>query len=100
LNTVIISPSAEADLQEIGEFIRDDNPERAISFTLEIFAQFDVVAERPKSFPARNDIMRGLRSCLYGKYLILFVENPDHVRIVRVVHGSRHLNRFTLDAPS
>ena len=97
MKSIIVSPSAEADLLEIGEFIKDDNPDRSVSFTLEIFSRFDVIAERPKSFPARDDIMRGLRSCLHGKYLILFVDNKDHVRIVRVVHGSRHLNRLTLD---
>jgi toxin ParE1/3/4 len=100
LKLIIVSPSAEADLLEIGEFIKDDNPDRAVSFTLEIFARFEIVAERPKSFPARNEIMAGLRLCLHGKYLILFVENKDHVRIVRVVHGSRHLNRLTLDSPT
>jgi toxin ParE1/3/4 len=90
---------AEADLQEIGEFISDDNPARAISFTIEIFNRFDTVAERPLSFPARNDILPGLRSCIHGKYLILFVNNDDHVRIVRIVHGSRHLNLINLDMP-
>jgi toxin ParE1/3/4 len=98
LKLIIVSPSAEADMLEIGEFIKDDNPDRAV--ILEIFARFEIVAERPKSFPARNEIMAGLRLCLHGKYLILFVENKDHVRIVRVVHGSRHLNRLTLDSPT
>lgn len=99
MKATIVSPAAEADLQEIAEFIKDDNPDRAISFILELFKKFDTISERPKSFPARNDTKRGLRSCLHGKYLILFMEYGDHVRIVRVIHGSRHLRRLALDLP-
>jgi toxin ParE1/3/4 len=91
LKSVIVSPSAETDLSEIAHFIRDDNPERALSFVNEIFDRFYVIAERPESFPAKDGFFVGLRSCLHKKYLILFVDNHDHVRIVRVVHGSRNL---------
>ncbi|MEP7350014.1 MAG: type II toxin-antitoxin system RelE/ParE family toxin [Sphingorhabdus sp.] len=97
---IIVSPSAETDLIEISQFIRYDNPARAISFIEEIFARFALIAERPKSFPAKDDVFSGLRSCLHGKYLILFVEYETHVRIVRIVHGSRHLGRLFLDGQS
>jgi len=84
-------------LDEIARLIHADNPSRAISFVKEISGRFVPIAERPRSFPARNELLEGLRSALHGKYLILFIENDSHIRIVRVVHGSRNLARLLMD---
>ena len=83
---LVILPAARMDLIEIGDFIALDNPERAASFVAEI-----EVAERPGSFPARDELHKGLRSARHGRYLIFFVEAGDDVRIVRVLHGARDL---------
>jgi toxin ParE1/3/4 len=91
LKQVIVAPRAEADLTEIADYISLDNASRAESFVREIFNRFATIAERPKSFPARDELMSGLRSCLHGQYLVFFIEYDTHVRIVRVAHGSRNL---------
>ena len=46
------------------------------------------VAERPGSFPARDELHKGLRS---ARHLIFFVEAGDEVRVVRVLHSARDL---------
>ena len=51
-------------------------------------------AERPGSFPARDELRKGLRSARHGRYLIFFLETSDEVQIVRVLHGARDLTRF------
>jgi len=91
---LIILPAARADLVEIGDFIAVDNPPRALSFVMEIEAKMIAAAERPKSFPARDDLHEGLRSARHGRYLIFFIEVDDEVRIVRVLHGARDLPRM------
>ena len=88
---LVILPAARMDLIEIGDFIALDNPERAASFVAEIEARMIEVAERPGSFPARDDLHRGLRSARHGRYLIFFVEAGDEVRVVRVLHSARDL---------
>lgn len=88
---LVILPAARMDLIEIGDFIALDNPERAASFVAEIEARMIEVAERPGSFPARDELHQGLRSARHGRYLIFFVEARDEVRIVRVLHGARDL---------
>ena len=50
-----ISGEAQRDLVAIGQHIAQDNPARALSFIDEITAKFRHVAERPLSFPARED---------------------------------------------
>lgn len=88
---LVILPAARADLIEIGDFIAQDNPDRALSFVAEIEARLRQVADRPESFPARDDVRAGLRSARHGRYLIFFLDMGEEVRIVRVLHGSRDL---------
>lgn len=91
---LVILPAARMDLIEIGDFIAQDNPERAASFVAEIESRMIEVVERPGSFPARDELHQGLRSARHGRYLIFFVEAGDEVRIVRVLHGARDLPRI------
>ena len=48
-----LSPQAVANLQEIGDYIARDNPQRAASFVAELLARTQRVAERPEAYPAR-----------------------------------------------
>jgi toxin ParE1/3/4 len=88
-----ISPAARADLAEIAGYIAADNPERALSFIAELEARAMQAAERPLSFSSRDDISPGLRSASHGRYLVLFRDLPDRVRIVRVLHGARDMTQ-------
>lgn len=90
---LVILPAARADLIEIGDFIAQDNPGRALSFLAEIEAKMLQAAERPESFPARGDVHEGLRSARHGRYLIFFLDAGEEVRIIRVLHGARDLPR-------
>lgn len=91
---LVILPAARADLIEIGDFIAQDNPGRALSFLAEIEAKMQEAAERPESFPARDDVCTGLRSARHGRYLIFFLNADEEVQIVRVLHGARDLPRI------
>ena len=90
---LVILPAARADLIEIGDFIAQDDPRRAASFVAEIEARMREAAERPMSFPARDELHEGLRAARHGRYLIFFVEQGDEVQVVRVLHGARDLPR-------
>lgn len=91
MKPVEFAPAARGDLVAIGEYIADDNAERALSFVAEIEIRARAIGERPRSFPARDDISPGLRCALHGDYLILFRDLPAIVRIVRVLHAARDL---------
>lgn len=91
---LVILPAARVDLIEIGDFIAQDNLERALSFLAEIEVKMQEAAERPESFPMRNDVCAGLRSARHGRYLIFFVNADEEVQIVRVLHGARDLPRI------
>lgn len=88
-----LAADAVADLDAIFEYIAEDNPRRAVSFIDEIIQRFDVIATRPLTFPAREDLAPGLRAGLHRPYLILFCINGDTVQIVRVIHGARDISQ-------
>lgn len=89
----MILPAAQADLFEIGDFIAQDNPGRALSFLAEIEAKMHQAAERPESFPTRDDVRKGLRSARHGRYMIFFLTRGEEVQIIRVLHGARDFPR-------
>ena len=66
----------------------------ALSFVAELEAKAVQAAERPASFPARDDIGPGLRVAFHGRYLLFFRDLADEVRIVRILHGARDLRRI------
>ena len=90
---LVILPAARADLIEIGDFIAADSPQRAASFVAEIEARMREAAERPMSFPARDELHEGLRAARHGRYLIFFMGQGNEVQVVRVLHGARDLPR-------
>lgn len=86
-----LRPKAVEDLQAIGDFIAADNPARAVSFIDEMLAACAGIAERPRAYQRRDDLARGLRQAVHGRYLILFTDGGDAVVIERVLHGARRL---------
>ncbi|WP_047685643.1 MULTISPECIES: type II toxin-antitoxin system RelE/ParE family toxin [Xenorhabdus] len=86
-----ISPLAEYDLEEIGDWIAQDNPVRALSFTKELYQQCLLLAEAPEIYRERSELGKGIRSSTYGRYVIFFQVLDTEVRIERILHGSRDI---------
>lgn len=97
MKPVEFSPAARADLVEIGLHIAQDNPDRAESFVAELEARIRAIAERPLSFPARDDIAAGLRAAAHGRYRIFFRDLAQTIRIVRVLHSARDVKPLIED---
>ena|SRR5258708_917994 len=50
-----LTPQAEIDLEEIGDYIALDNPKRAVSFIREIRQHCEKIADGPRRYVARPD---------------------------------------------
>lgn len=92
--TVVFSPAAEQDLEEIGDYIARDDPIRALSFVGEMRERCRNMAATPEAAPLREDILPGVRMIVHGNYLIFyrFNEHRHEVRIERILHGARDLH--------
>ncbi len=86
---VHISHTADRELDEIGTFIAQDNPERAATFVIELVDRCYALAEHAERYPVVANI-KGLqlRRCPYRGYLIFYAVT-DHVEIAHVIHGAR-----------
>ncbi len=91
MNKLIVTPLAECDIEAIGDYIAQDNPQRAISFVRELFAQCKTIAGNPLGYRLRPELAEDLRSCAYGNYVIFFSATEQEVTIIRVLHGARDI---------
>ena len=87
----IFSVVAEVDLEEIGDYIARDNPERAVSFIQEIRGHCLKITAYPEAAPLRPELGEGIRMVPFGRYLIFYTVHADNVRVERIIHGARNI---------
>lgn len=87
---VVITGAAKADLIAIGDFIRSDNPERALRFVEALLDRCEALADRPRAYPLvpRYEPL-GIRRAVYRGYLIFYRIHTDRIEIIRIVQGRR-----------
>jgi plasmid stabilization system protein ParE len=81
----------ESDLENIGDYIAQDNPARAVSFIREIRSKIVQIGRQPLLHQLRPEIGEGARLAVVGRYVLLFRIVDETVRIERVVFGGRDL---------
>jgi plasmid stabilization system protein ParE len=87
---VKLTASAESDLRQIGDWIANDNPMRAISFVEELSLACRKLAEAPLASPVlASHPESGVRRRPYRNYLIFYRLQDDVIEILHVVHGAR-----------
>lgn len=80
---------AEADLEEIGDWIAREDPERAASFIRELRGAAAGLGRDPRRCPAVPGFNGQIRKKSYRQYLILYRVRGSEVQILRFVQGSR-----------
>lgn len=88
-----LTPRAQRDLLGIEDWIKQDNPPRALSFVVELVEHFRRLAERPLIGRARPEMGAGFRSMPHGNFLIFYRPAAHGIDVLRVIHGSRDLGR-------
>jgi toxin ParE1/3/4 len=86
---VVLTAEAEADLEQIADYIAADNPMRALSFVGELRELCERLAEIPKGFPLvpRYEHV-GIRRRVYGAYLIFYRVAEGQVDVLHILHGA------------
>ncbi|HEX2941654.1 MAG TPA: type II toxin-antitoxin system RelE/ParE family toxin [Rhodopila sp.] len=87
---VVFTQSAKSDLEQIGDYIAQDNPTRAVSFVRELRTAALALADTPRAFPVvpRYE-SRHIRRRPFGNYLIFYRVGTDQLIILRILHGAR-----------
>lgn len=89
-----LSRYIEGDLDDIADYIAQDNPKRAITFIQEVRAKFIAIQSNPLLYQLRPDIGDEARMAIVGSYAILFRITGEVIRIERVTYGARDLPNF------
>lgn len=86
-----LAPSAEADIEEIGDRLALENPAAAARLMEALRRRWDLLSAYPLSGAARDDIRPGVRYVVVGNYVSLYRVIDADVEIMRVVDGRRDL---------
>ena len=84
--------TAEADLLDIFEYIRNDNPSAAAKFLERFDECISQLSENPSlgTIPKDGRLKQlGYRILIIDKYLVFYVVKTKTVQIRRIIHGAR-----------
>lgn len=92
MNECRFRPAAEDDLEEIGDFIARDNPQRALTFIRHLREKCAKLAAMPESAPRRPNLGSEIRSRPAGNYVIFYRPVDGGIEVIRILHASRDLD--------
>ena len=87
------SPAAEDDLEESGDYIALDSPATAVQFIAKLRDQCERLLKSPLGYVARPEVGEGIRSCAHGRYVLFFRAGANVLRIERILHSARDIER-------
>ncbi len=94
---VVFARNATSSLEQIGDYIAHDNPERAASFIAELREAALALGEMASAYPLVPRYERwGIRRRVHGNYLIFYRIEPDHVLILLIAHGARDYGKLLM----
>jgi toxin ParE1/3/4 len=94
--SVIFSKQADADLEEIGDFIALGSPLRAASFVQELKSKCLKLGNTASIGAPRPELGEGIRMLPHDRYLIFYREAENTLRIVRILHSARDRDNLAL----
>ncbi|UTM01069.1 type II toxin-antitoxin system RelE/ParE family toxin [Alcaligenes sp. NLF5-7] len=86
---VHLTDEAVRNLENIGDYIAQDSPTRALTFVRELREKCLSLADRPLAFPlVPHYETHGIRRRVHGNHLIFYRTEADRVVVLHVLHGA------------
>ena len=83
------TPAALQDLEDIWEFsARRWSPAQADKYLTRMVGAFERIAANPHMVRSRREYTPPVRIYRYESHVIIFMDQTDHIAIIRVRHGS------------
>jgi len=89
-----LTSQAQFDLDEIWLFIAEDNPEAADRFHDLLLSKFMTLAGQPLIGRSRDELRPNVRGFPVGNYVIFYRDTPEHIEMIRVLHGARDIENI------
>ena len=94
MRRVKVAAAAEEDLKEIWSYIAERNAEAANGVVREITGKFAILRDHPQMGREQDKLLVNLRSFAVRQYVIFYQPVEDGVEILRILHGSRDIERL------
>lgn len=94
MGVVTKRPQAEVDLDEIFDYIAEDNLERAVTFLWNLNRTMENLATNPYMGRKRDELLPELRSFPHGKYVIFYLPASNGIDVIRVLSGARDIEKI------
>jgi len=85
--------AAEKDFAHIVDYLDEHYPGVGDRFAADLESTCRILASQPKSGRPRDDLSHGLRSKVVGQHVVFFQATDDELLVVRIIHGSRDIDR-------
>lgn len=90
-----LSQKAQEDIESIYDFgVKKFGKDQALYYLVEIRSYFELLLKNPEIGKQRDEIKEGLYSFPFVSHIVFYRIFKNHIRIVRVLHGSRDLKKF------
>lgn len=80
---------ANADLDEIRDYISQHNPTAANNVLDQLFGALESLANQPELGERREDLRSELRAFVVRPYVIFYQAAADGIHVARIIHGAR-----------
>lgn len=88
---IVKRPLAEKDLNDIWDYIAEDNFAQANEFLRLINRKISALLETPMMGRSRDELAPSLRSFPVGRYLIFYQPIKNGIEVVRVLHSAQDI---------
>jgi toxin ParE1/3/4 len=94
--SVQFTDAAKSDMKQIGDWIAEANPLRAVSFVNELERSCQQIGEFPRSYPETGKFQNDtVWRKVHTSYLIFYrIMRDRDVEILRVLHGARDFSEL------
>jgi plasmid stabilization system protein ParE len=83
-------------LENIFEYIAEDNPQAATETVQGIYDRTQALIDFPEMGQRYQGSKRNVRILLYGHYRIAHLVKPESIEILGVFHGALDIGRYSL----
>jgi len=95
ISRYILSTEADRDLEGIFDYTAESfSVDQAVKYLNELDETFSSIVSNPEIGRKRDEIKEGVRSLVKSSHIIFYHIGHDHIRVIRVLHGSRDLPKF------
>ncbi len=92
MGRVVRRPLAQHDIGEIWGYSAEDSVSQADKWMDALGDKLRSLAATPASGRRRDELVSGLRSVAFGRYVVFYALLSDGIDIVRVLHSARDVD--------